>query len=114
MQKSHVSLPSPPRNGMAIRPARGETNEVRMASRAGSAGWLAAMVESLQAGRDLDSEGMTRLMEQLLAGACSPDEMATLLLALRTKGETAEELASAAAVLRKHCQPLSAGRDVLD
>jgi anthranilate phosphoribosyltransferase len=81
---------------------------------AGSAGWYTATLHALQDRRDLDEGEMTQLMEGVLAGACTHDEMAALLLALRTKGESALELASAAAVLRRHCQPLSTGLDVLD
>jgi anthranilate phosphoribosyltransferase len=85
-----------------------------VASMAGPAGWLATTLEALQAEHDLDSPGMTHLMEGLLGGAFSHDEMAALLVALRDKGETTQELAAAAAVLRRHCQPLSPAWEVLD
>jgi anthranilate phosphoribosyltransferase len=85
-----------------------------MESMAAPGGWVRTTLEALQRGRDLERAEMTRLMEELLAGACDHEETAALLVALRDKGETAEELASAAAVLRRHCQPLVPGRDVLD
>jgi anthranilate phosphoribosyltransferase len=81
---------------------------------AGCADWVPATLEALQARRDLGAAGMTRLMEGLLAGGCGAEDMAALLIALRDKGETAEELAGAAAVLRRHCRALCPGRDVLD
>src|SRR5262245_62044674 len=57
---------------------------------------------------------MTRLMESLLAGECGEVETTALLVALRTKGESAEELAVAAGVLRRRCQAFPVERDVLD
>ncbi len=49
------------------------------------------------------------------SGACGEVETAALLVALHMKGETADELAAAAAVLREYCVPLTTGRDdVLD
>jgi anthranilate phosphoribosyltransferase len=54
-------------------------------------------------------------MHGLVAGSCGPAETAALLVALRMKGETAAELAAAAAVLREYCVHLETGRDdVLD
>jgi anthranilate phosphoribosyltransferase len=54
-------------------------------------------------------------MHGILEGSCGELETAALLVALHTKGETADELAAAAAVLREYCLPLTAGRDdVLD
>ena len=92
----------------------GWESRTKMTRMAGPAEWLATTLEALQAGRDLGAEGMTRLVESLLDGGCAPEQTAALLIALRDKGETAEELASAAAVLRRECQPLSPNGDVLD
>ncbi len=79
-----------------------------------SVGWYAATLGALRERRDLGEAGMAGLMEGLLGGACGEDEMAALLDALRTKGETADELAGAAAVLRKHCRALVSSQEVLD
>src|SRR5262245_47042401 len=77
--------------------------------------WFAPALAALLQRQDLDEGRMTRLMEGLLAGECGDVETAALLVALRMKGETAGELASAAAVLRQACQPLATGPgDVLD
>jgi anthranilate phosphoribosyltransferase len=58
---------------------------------------------------------MRSLMQEMIAGRLEDVETAALLAALRTKGETAEEIAAAAAVLREHMVRLETGQDdVLD
>jgi anthranilate phosphoribosyltransferase len=74
---------------------------------------VAALLSDLLDGRDLPPERMSALMETLLAGTWGAAEVAALLTALRAKGETADELATAARVLRRHAQPFDAGRDGL-
>src|SRR5262245_50200126 len=65
--------------------------------------------------RDLDADAMRRLTERFVSGECGEVEMASLLVALRMKGETAEELAAAAGVLRERMVCLETGREgVLD
>jgi anthranilate phosphoribosyltransferase len=65
--------------------------------------------------RDLGADRMRRVIEHFVSGECGEVEMAALLVALRMKGETAEELAAAAAVLRERMVCLDTGRDdVLD
>jgi anthranilate phosphoribosyltransferase len=66
-------------------------------------------------GRDLSEPAMRRLLEDVIAGHCGDAETAALLVALRMKGETAEELAASARLLREHMVRLDTGRlDVLD
>lgn len=58
---------------------------------------------------------MQAVMEEMIGGKWADVEMAALLAALRVKGETAEEIAAAALVLRRQMIPLETGRaDVLD
>ena len=71
------------------------------------AGTLAALVER----RDLDGVRMCELMHGLVGGACDESATAALLVALTMKGETADELATAAAVLREYMIPFHTGRD---
>src|SRR5450755_3777690 len=76
---------------------------------------MAALLTDLLERRDLSSERMSAVMEEILTGMWGPAETAALLVALRSKGETAEELAAAAAAMRRHVLPLDTGRDdVLD
>jgi anthranilate phosphoribosyltransferase len=77
--------------------------------------WFPATLSALLERRDLPAEAMRLLMEAVVAGRCGEAETAALLVALRMKGETAEELAAAAAVLRAEMVPLETGRPgVLD
>lgn len=76
--------------------------------------WFAPTLAALCDRRDLSGDQMTTLLDGLLAGSCGPAETAALLVALRMKGETADELAAAAAVMRRHCQSLVVTGDVLD
>jgi anthranilate phosphoribosyltransferase len=72
---------------------------------------LSALIE----GRDLTPVQMCGLMHGLLSGSLGEAETAAVLVALRMKGESADEVAAAAAVMREYGLPLAAGRsDVLD
>jgi anthranilate phosphoribosyltransferase len=77
--------------------------------------WFAETLTALIERRDLAEGAMRALMQDVMAGHCGEAETAALLVALRMKGETAAELAAAAAVLREHMVRLDTGRDdVLD
>ena len=72
---------------------------------------FAALIER----RDLSAEQVRVLIGEIVAGRWSEAETAAVLVALRMKGETAVEIAAAAAVLRQHMVRLETGRDdVLD
>jgi len=72
---------------------------------------LGAVIER----RHLDPAVMSAFMKALVTGRCGEAEAAALLIALRMKGETADEVAAAAGVLREHMVRLETGRDgVLD
>ncbi len=51
--------------------------------------------------RDLSAEDMTAVMEQIMTGGATPAQVGGFLIALRMKGETIEEIAAAARVMRK-------------
>jgi anthranilate phosphoribosyltransferase len=72
------------------------------------------MLTALTERRDLDAAQMRTLMREVVGGRCGEAETAALLVALRMKGETAVELAAAAAVLREHMVRLETGLPVLD
>ncbi len=58
-------------------------------------------IAKLVARQDLLFEEMTRVMEELVTGSASSAQIAALLTALRMKGETVDELAAAATVMRR-------------
>jgi anthranilate phosphoribosyltransferase len=64
--------------------------------------WFVDTLTALVERRDLAGERMSELMRVLLSGGLAEPETAALLVALSMKGETVEELAAAAAVLRQH------------
>lgn len=80
-----------------------------------SPSWFAETLELLLARQDLSPERMARTIEEVVAGRCGEAELGAFLIALRMKGETADEIAAAARVLRAHMIRLDPGRnDVLD
>ena len=56
----------------------------------------------LMAGRDLPREVAREVMEEIMGGEATPAQIAGFLVALRTKGETAEEIAGCAEAMRAH------------
>ena len=67
---------------------------------------LEATLGRVSAGRDLTTVEMTDALETIMQGRCSESEIALLLTALSAKGETVDEVAGAAAVLRRHMTPI--------
>lgn len=63
---------------------------------------LAHLVE----GRSLSREQMTEVMQQVMTGAVTEAQMGALLVALRLKGETIDEITGAAQVMRDLATPV--------
>ena len=57
---------------------------------------------------DLDADEAEALLEQIMSGACTDAQIASLLTALRMKGETVAELAGFARVMRRKAAPVRA------
>lgn len=68
----------------------------------------------LAAGETLDRAEMAAAMEILMSGAADPAQAGALLMGLNLKGETAEELAGAASVLRAKAATLQAPKGAID
>ncbi len=62
---------------------------------------------------DLTEAEMATAMNQIMNGEATQAQMGALLLALRTKGETVEELAAAASVMRQRATRVNASREPL-
>ncbi len=54
-------------------------------------------------GRDLTAGRAETVMSEIMAGECTPAQIAGLLVALRMKGETPEEIAGFAGAMRESC-----------
>lgn len=63
---------------------------------------------------DLDNEMMTQVMEEIMTGEATDAQKASFLTALNMKGETIEEITSAARVMRQHCERFLNDMDVLE
>ncbi|HEY3562105.1 MAG TPA: anthranilate phosphoribosyltransferase [Kribbella sp.] len=64
------------------------------------------LISALLAGSDLSAADTGWAMEQLVLGEASPAQISGFLIALRAKGETADELNGLAGVLRSHATPV--------
>lgn len=56
---------------------------------------------------DLSREQMQSVMQQIMTGECTPAQVAGLLVALRMKGETIQEITAAAEVMASLADPVS-------
>jgi len=65
------------------------------------------------AGEDLSLEEMSAAIDAIMQGRCSDGEIATLLTSLRAKGHSVEEVAGAAAAMRRHMVPIRSRRQGL-
>ena len=78
---------------------------------------LLPYLERVTAREDLDAVSAQEAMQIILRGEASPVQIAGLLMALRTKGETVEELVGFARAMRAMAAPVNhgiTGRCVLD
>src|SRR5512140_79570 len=57
---------------------------------------------------------MIEVMNQIMSGECTPAQIGAFITALRMKGETVEEIAGAARVMRERATPIRVGKGVLD
>ncbi|HEY4309733.1 MAG TPA: anthranilate phosphoribosyltransferase [Pirellulales bacterium] len=61
-------------------------------------------------GEDLSVEDTSRAVEAIMLGLCSDAEIGLFLSGLRLKGETVQEIAGAAAAMRRHMTPIRTSR----
>jgi anthranilate phosphoribosyltransferase len=64
-------------------------------------------------GRDLSREGSRAVMGEIMRGEATPAQIGGILVALRAKGETADEIAGCAEAMREHVLPVRPRRDDL-
>jgi len=74
---------------------------------------LTKAIDRLASREDLPAEDMSAVLAEIMAGNASETETAAVLIALRTKGETVDELVGLASTMRRFAAPVSTGRDDL-
>lgn len=62
---------------------------------------------------DLTREETEKVFEEIMTGVATPSQIAALITALRIKGETIEEIAGAAAIMRKHAKIINVDKEKL-
>src|SRR2546430_13079742 len=64
-------------------------------------------------GRDLSRAEARRVMDTIMSGGATPAQIGGFLVALRLKGETADEIAGCAEAMRDHVLPVKPAREDL-
>jgi anthranilate phosphoribosyltransferase len=78
-------------------------------------GLMTAAIDAVANGEDLSADRTAAVMAQMMAGEATPVQIAGFLIGLRTKGETADEIAGLARTMRELATPVQTGReDLLD
>jgi anthranilate phosphoribosyltransferase len=74
---------------------------------------LTRALDALASRRDLSAEETAGVLAEVMGGNASEVETAGVLIALRTKGETVDELVGLARTMRRFATPVVTGRDDL-
>ncbi len=64
-------------------------------------------------GEDLHRDEMTDVMNQIMSGEATDAQIGAFLIALRVKGESVDEIAGAASVMREKATPIATKHDVI-
>ncbi|HEX4034302.1 MAG TPA: anthranilate phosphoribosyltransferase [Solirubrobacteraceae bacterium] len=76
---------------------------------------VTAAIDAVASGRDLTADEASRVLAEIMSGEVSEVQIAGFLIALRTKGETVEELTGLARTMRALAIPVDLGeRRLLD
>jgi anthranilate phosphoribosyltransferase len=74
---------------------------------------LTEAIDTLASGRDLSAAQAAAVLAEIMEGNASEVQTAAVLIALRTKGETVDELVGLASTMRRLATPVTTGRDDL-
>ncbi len=74
---------------------------------------LTGVIDRLASGADLGSDEAAKVLTEIMEGRASEVETAAVLIALRAKGETVEEITGLASTMRRLATPVSVARDGL-
>ncbi len=75
---------------------------------------ISEVLNDLALGKDLSQDLASQVITELLAGELMPSQIGALLLGLRVKGESAEEIVGFAKVLRGLCNTIPAPEGTVD
>ena len=71
-------------------------------------------ISSVVSGRDLSQEEASQVMEEIMTGEATPAQFGAFVTALRLKGETTEEIAGMARVMREKALHVQSDSDLVD
>jgi len=71
-------------------------------------------IDKLVSGRSLSFEESAAVMEEIMSGGATPAQLGAFLTALRLKGETVDEIAGMASIMRAKAVPVAATPPVID
>ena len=74
---------------------------------------LTEAIDALASRRDLTADETAAVLAEIMEGNASEVQTAAVLIALRTKGETVDELVGLASTMRRLATPVVTGRDDL-
>jgi anthranilate phosphoribosyltransferase len=74
---------------------------------------LTAAIDALASRRDLSAEQTAEVLAEIMGGNASEIETSAVLIALRTKGETVDEIVGLATTMRRFATPVRCDRDDL-
>jgi len=74
---------------------------------------ITELIGRVSGGQDLSMQEMSDAIHLIMQGKCEDEHIGLLLMALRTKGETVDEVAGAADAMRKHMTKISSDRTEL-
>lgn len=74
---------------------------------------LTDLIGRVSGGQDLSMEEMSAAISLIMRGECEDEKIGLLLMALRTKGETIDEVAGAAAAMRAHMTKIRSSHEHL-
>ena len=77
-------------------------------------GSFSASIEILNAGRDLEPEQIRSVMREILSGSADVESIKGFLLALKAKGETADEVGALVAEMYAHAAPINITERAVD
>jgi anthranilate phosphoribosyltransferase len=75
---------------------------------------LRQLIQKVSGGATLTEDEIRTALEQMTAGAATPAQMGAFLMALRVRGETVEEIAGAAQMLRAKMNRVEVPSDAID